>query len=151
MNCVLYRNSSDERYVDKLLELRGEIQVEYKEDTSFTNPTFIITGNYALKDINYVYIPDMSRYYYVKDIRYSKQRIYLDCHTDVIMSFKQRLRDCKAIIKRNQYKFNLYQPDERLKTLGYNSIRTLEFPRGFDFNSQHFIMGIAGSSIEEGK
>ena len=56
-----------------------------------------------------------------------------------------------AIIKRNQCKFNLYQPDERLKTLGYNSIRTLEFPRGFDFNSQHFIMGIAGSSIEEGE
>lgn len=147
MQCFLYINNSDDRYLNKSLTQKYELDVEYKEDTSHSNPTFIISGNYAVKDINYIYVPYLNRYYYVNGITYSKQRIFLDCHVDILMSFNQAIKDDHAIIKRNQYNFDLYLNDEKMKLKGYQSIRTLRFPYSLTNTSQQFILGIVGGNV----
>lgn len=151
MKAWFYNNSSDERVVNKsLANVYNNIDIYFKDDTSHNNPIFKVTGDYALKNINYIYVDDLKRYYYVRDIEYGKQCIYLSCHVDVLMSFKSDLMKQSAIINRNEYVFNLYQNDERMRLYAYDSIRTVQFPSGFDFSKQHFILGIAGSDIADG-
>lgn len=146
MQAILYNNKSDSRYLNKNITQIHRVTIYFKDNTKQTNPIFKLSGDYSLENINYIYVEDLNKYYYVEDVEYSKQYIYLYCHVDVLMTYRENLKKLNAIIKRNEYNFNLYQNDERMKLYSFNSIRTLEFPYGFNFNSQHFIMGIAGSS-----
>lgn len=151
MQAIFYKNLSDDRYVNKnITELGRTTNFYFKDDTNITHPTFKVSDSDIKEGANYIYVSDVNRYYYIRQKRYSKQCIYLECDVDVLMSFKSTLLNQKCIIKRNQYLFNTYQRDEKIKLYEYDSIRTLKFPSGFNFGNQQFIMGVVGSSIYGG-
>ena len=98
MDAYLYFNKSDKRYVDKKLESitydggSDHVDVEFKEDTSIEDPTFILRTQSKVLTANYIYVPNMNRYYYINSYTVSHQRIYIDCHVDVLMSFKTEFK-----------------------------------------------------------
>ena len=113
MDATLYFNRSDKRYMNKELEAitydgSDHIDVEFKEDTSITNPTFILRTQSKVLTANYIFVPDLSRYYYINDYTVSHQRIYINCHVDVLMSFKKEIKQQNVIVNRNTNLFNMY-------------------------------------------
>lgn len=150
MQAIYYKNLSDERYVNKRInELGRSTNFYFKDDTNITHPTFKVSDSNISEGCNYLYVSDVNRYYFIRNKIYSKQCIYLECDVDVLMSFKSNILKQKCLIKRNEYLFNLYQNDEKMKLYSYEAVRTVQFPGGFNLNTQQFVMGVVGSQIFE--
>lgn len=149
MDATLYFNKSDKRYVDKQLEAityegSDHIDIEFKEDTSLEDPTFILRTQSKVLTANYIYVPDMNRYYYINDYTVSHQRIYINCHVDVLMSFKKEFKKENVIVARNEKLFDLYLDDNKYKVQDRTCVRTVRFPSGF--TTRNLILGVVGKN-----
>lgn len=151
MNAYLYYNKSDKRYLNKTLQSityeggSDHIDVEFKEDTSITDPTFILRTQSKVLEGNYIYVPNLNRYYYINDYVVSHQRIYINCHVDVLMSFKDEIKNENVIVSRQENNYNLYQVDPKMIIYNTPVYRVLTFPSGFS-NTGHFVLCVAGAS-----
>lgn len=151
MNAYLYYNKSDKRYMNKTLQSityeggSDHIDVEFKEDTSITDPTFILRTQSKVLEGNYIYVPNLNRYYYINDYVVSHQRIYINCHVDVLMSFKNEIKQENVIVSRQENSYNLYQVDPKMVIYNTPVYRVLKFPGGFS-NTGYFVLCVAGAS-----
>ena len=141
---VLYINKSDNNYLDKDLTEISTISGTLRDDTSIINPSIVIVGPITnIFKCNYIYISSFNRYYYVNDIKSVRNNVYeLSCHVDVLMSYKNGIRNNTAIISKQENDWNLYLNDGSFHVYNNPMVLTKEFPNGF--SSWSFVMGIAG-------
>ena len=138
----MYTNTSDNRYLTKsLTTLASDIPCSFKDDTSGTEPTIIISPDAYNPACNYVYLSDTNRYYYVVDRVFSQQRIELKLSVDVRSSFD--FSNCDCIALRSSNKYNSYLNDAKYSQLAYNRPVLHKFDNSFSKNNQ-FILSIAG-------
>lgn len=115
VNILLYKNSSEPNRLDKTPYLKsvGTLNGTFREPTSLTSPTITIQQD-AVPTFNYIYISSFNRYYYVTEITSLRKGLWqIDCTVDVLMSYKDAIRNCPARVERNQYIFNDLIPDNR--------------------------------------
>lgn len=146
MRAYLYKNNLDERYVDKmngLEELHGDIPCDFKEDTDLIRPTLIFDYG-IVPNVNYVWLSEVARYYFVRNRTYSQGRIYLECEEDVLMTYRTQLKAQTVVIKRQRNNYDLNQIDSEWTTEGYTATRTIPFPNGFKESEPEWVLGIAG-------
>lgn len=122
------------------------IDVEFKEDTSIVDPTFILRTQSKVLEGNYIYVPNLNRYYYINNYTLSHERIYIECHVDVLMSFKKEIKNENVIVKRNEKLFNMYLDDNQYKVQNRTAVRTVVFPSGF--TGHNIVLGVVGKNSE---
>lgn len=138
----LYKNRSDKNVINKTITQSGsDISGTLREDCSIINPVISIQGLSDLK-VNYAYIPEFGRYYYINNIVCKGKLFELQMHVDVLMSFGTEILDNTAVISRQQSMYNLYLQDGVFKTYADNHYQIKQFPSGF--NTQQFIFSVAG-------
>lgn len=138
----MYRNTSDNRYLNKTLNMLAEnVPCDFKDDTSAVEPTIIISPDAYNPQCNYVYLSDTDRYYYVADRIFSQQRVELKLSIDVRMSFN--FSNCDCIALRSSNKYNMYLDDNEYARLQYNDVYTKPFPNAFS-KTLNYILMIAG-------
>ena len=138
----MYRNTSDNRYLNKTLNMLSEnVPCDFKDDTSAVEPTIIISPDAYTPACNYVYLSDTDRYYYVVDRVFSQQRVELKLSVDVRMSFN--FSNCDCIALRSSNKYNMYLDDNEYARLQYNEVYTKPFPNAFS-KTLNYILMIAG-------
>ena len=144
MNLLLYRNKSESERVVKEIELIDTLEGTLRSNTSISNP--IITIEYDLDlNINYCYIEEFGRYYYIDDIIVVGNKLLeLHMNVDVLMSFADSIKSQKAIIKRNTYLYDLYLDDGTFKCDQMQKVVTRAFPNSF--TSESFVLAIAGNT-----
>lgn len=143
MIATFYENLSDNRVVDKdLRTMKNNIPIILKDDTDILKPTFILQYDEDILNSNYIYITELKRYYYIENITLSQKRIYVTASVDVLNTYKNDILNLKAVLKRQENKYNTYLNDENYKALEYSFIHTLNFPSGF--NTQSYILAICG-------
>lgn len=148
MTVTFYKNSSDKIVVDKEITQVGTAisNAVIKEDVSIMDPVFLLRDfeYFNPATCNYVYIDDLSRYYYITDIVILDQNLYeIHCHVDVLKSFASGIRSNSAVIARQQNNYDLYLPDGVFKTKANPKYEVIKFPSGF--SSYHFVLCVAGS------
>lgn len=156
MYLYLYKNNADKRYLEKTPFLT-ELDVtwcELKEDSSFTDPVFKIDYGGDFIWANYCWSDDMERYYYINDVEYSTNCIYLHCHVDVLMSYRKSIKEKVVIAKRNEDKYNLYLQDDKFKAYAMPAITVSQFKHGvgdrfFNMDIQQFILCCVGKTTTE--
>lgn len=142
---IFYTNKSDDRKVDKTLtEISTSSVTYYKSNTNIMDPTITVDMFANFQKCNYVYLEDFQRYYFIRSITVSQQRIIIDLHIDVLKTYGSQIRGQRAIVKRQQdrKKANFYLDDEKYKALEYSRIQCKAFPSGFTSNA--FVLTIAG-------
>lgn len=127
---TIYHNTSDKEVVDKVLDTGQTFNVVLKDGHSILSPVFEIQmTDYSF---NYCYFPKFNRYYYITDIiKLTGGRCELHCKCDVLMSWKVGIRNCKAILKRQQTNGNLYLNDDKFYLLNKQELTTVKFPNSF--------------------
>lgn len=113
-----------------------------KQDTSIVEPTIILGTVDDLADINYMYIPGFRRFYFINNIiAMTGGRIALECKCDVLNSFKNDIRKCKAIIDKQQSASlsSKYIDDNSYITECRTVVQAKEFPSGFSKTSNIII------------
>lgn len=134
MTITTYTNTADKFILDKtnyLTIVDSAVSIALKDDTNVISPVLIIS-NVLDPDINYCYIAEFGRYYYVKEVTYSQQRYYVSLEVDVLMSFKTEISNLNVIANRSSSYFNLYQRDDSIPFENRNLIATQPFSGGFD-------------------
>lgn len=102
MQVVLYNQMYENNVVDKRVSGGMILDVKLKENCSVQNPVILIkSGN--ISSMNYMYIEEFKRYYFITDIVCVRNEIW-EVHgkVDVLNSFKNGIRQNKAIILRTE-------------------------------------------------
>lgn len=149
--------TGDERYIDKTSYLHeiesehdnedGSFNVVMLEDTSVEEPTFVLSRIHFWKKCNYVFCQDMNRYYYVRDVVLSQGKVYIKCHVDVLMTYKNAIKQQQIIVKRSQSNYNKYLVDDIYKTCASPEIRVKKFSKpsnAFGKDNRHFVLCVVG-------
>lgn len=144
MTINLYYNSSENNNVNKNLQLIFTTQAILKNDTTIIDPVLILSNiDNFISSINYLEIPELSRKYFIMDIKSIRNNLWeFKCHIDVLTTYSSKIKEQKAIIKRQENKWNLYLDDGIFKTYQNPYIITKAFPNGF--KTQNFVLAISG-------
>lgn len=68
--------------------------------------------NYVLS-ANYVYIPEFNRYYFINDIISIRTNMWrLNMHVDVLMSYKNQIKQMNAFVNRNEFIYDEMVKDD---------------------------------------
>ena len=84
--------------------------------------------DFTSEGVNYLFIPDFgNRYYYITGMRSIRTHLVeVSCHVDVLMTYRDKIRACSAIIERGSPlgstitkndPVNLYVPDGNMPAL----------------------------------
>ncbi len=145
MTIRLYENSSNNNIVDKDLNLVTTITGNLRETSTIVNPTILVNiADNQLSNINYAYIAEFSRYYYITEITCIRDTMFqLNMKVDVLYTYKSEIRENYAIIERNENEYDLKLNDGMFQTQQNPRIAQYPFPSGF--NTWDFVLAIAGN------
>jgi hypothetical protein len=144
MTINFYTNYSEKNHLDKTLSLQGSVSGTLREDCSIINPVIKIESfsGFDLAECNYCYIPQFQRYYFINNIVCSGKLYEINCHVDVLTTYKSTIRKNSAVVSRQQNNFNLYLQDGNFKTYAFPNMEIQQFPNGFSgFN---LILSVSG-------
>ena len=143
----LYEMTSDRRVADKTKTLKYTKDCTLKGDVDLQNPTLILSGdvaNYAT--INYMYIPDFGRYYFLDPPRVlpgENGLVEVSGRCDVLTTaWMSGLKNLDAIIDRQESYYNLYLNDGTFQACANDNVVTKEFPYGF--STPKYVLVVAG-------
>lgn len=144
MTVELKYNSSDNNTINKSITAVDTATCTIKEPMDIETPHIILnTFNYS--SVNYVYIPDLNRYYFVTDIiNLTGGRVELVLDVDVLESFKSAILSLSAIIEKQQNTGNKYFNDGSFNVLAREFLTTYNFPAGFDDSGEFILITCGG-------
>ena len=147
-----YNKSKKERvYKNVDWENSGYRTGSLVESTSITDPVILIQGGKSLfTGVNYFYIPDFGRFYYIRKIETIRTGVVrITGHVDVLYSFADDFKGNTAIFSNMQqsgvsFGFNKYLNDGTFRVYQDRVvINKYEFPEGFSHSE--YILVMAGS------
>lgn len=145
MKVQIYKTTSEKNKLNKQLELVKEINVKLLNDTEILKPV-IEVSHIPIKDLNsanYMYIPDLNRYYFIDNIELmTGNNVYISGSVDVLMSYMADILNIKGTVKRSESLKNGYIIDENYKSVSYSQIVTKRFPNSM--NQDSFILMTVG-------
>lgn len=148
-NIIGYFCHSTSNVVDKELNQEFDVIGTLRAGSSLIDPVLLIEANspgFHSNDVNYIYIPEFRRYYYITNIISANFRLWeIHCHVDVLMSYKEQIRAQTAIVARQESQYNLYLDDGIFMVYQNPKIQTKTFSVEGPFETQEFVLIVAGS------
>lgn len=156
----LYQNKSPTNMVSKTLDSIAITNGTLRKGCSITDPVLQIftDGNERWRyDFNYMYIEPFKRYYFVTNViavegtddsttEISPMQIWeVHAHVDVLMSFKDQILKQKAVVARQTNTYNLMLDDGFFMAYSNPKIQTKVFSVPDPFETQEFVLIVAGS------
>ena len=152
MTVTLFKNFSDKRNLNKNLTEIKTVSATAKGDINIISPTLIIQ-NFST-DFNYCYISDFDRYYFVKSITLlTGQRVQIDLTVDVLMTYKEEIKNLTVNVLRYENIEPTYLADSRIPLFSDTVQKVIEFPGNiFNLenpgeNSKNFLLTVAGGDF----
>lgn len=126
--------------------LTNEITVtgNVKDTFDILNPIVQFNYNVNLKNVNYAYIPEYGRYYFVSPPIISGKTVYLKMHVDVLFTYKTIIMKSPCIAIRSSNRGNLYFQDDYIQFEEGYRYNVSKFPYRFDAESGTYILCISG-------
>lgn len=102
MDILLYTNNSDSNVLNKDIVFQQQI-VCYanKENIDILSPDILLSYiDIKALNINYCYIKELNRYYYINSYKYEKNHLLkLTLQTDVLMTFRDNILLSSGVVK----------------------------------------------------
>lgn len=115
-----------------------------KDQCDITDPTILVEAAKPL-NVNYAYIGEFSRYYYIRKITQYRTNLWeIEMHCDVLKTFSEGILGSPCIAAKSSSKFNFYINDDDYKCQQNDIIQSFEFPNGFDLTNLRFYLMLTG-------
>lgn len=108
--------------LDKTLGTATVKSCELKNGSSIEDPVLYMTHDADLFAMNYVYIPDFGRYYFISGREIAEHTEYITCHVDVLKTYANDIKNSNGIATRSQY-YNRNLADKMIIPLESEKIR----------------------------
>ena len=142
----LYHNASPANKIGK--KLNDELvtsDVLLKDNVSILKPVFKVRDVRSIITYNYLYCPDLQRYYFIDDIVSIHNDLWeISCHVDVLETYKNGILGQSVILKRQQNKYNTYLNDERWPVYTYDDVITFAFTSSGFKKALEYLLIVAG-------
>lgn len=151
MQIKLYKNISEVNTIGKTLTEESVRTGTLKDGCSVLSPSVVLTGE-NLSGFNYAYIPQFSRYYFIKEITSVKSGLWeISMRVDVLETYQTQIKAQKAVVERQEQNYNLYLNDPEWKVYTNKQVLTREFPSGFLDSGNYFLTVVGGyDDVTEG-
>lgn len=145
-NVELYNNASPVEKIGKTLSGGHTISdVLLKRDTSILKPVLLVASVQDIFTFNYMYISEFGRYYFIDDVRSVNNNLWeISGHVDVLETYKTQILTNKAIIRRQQNRFNTYLNDPEWLVYSYENVVAYKFTSPFN-KGLKFVLAVAGA------
>lgn len=99
MDITLYKNQSSDNTLNKTL---NEISVlrdcKIKTSENIININIILKTDISILDCNYLFISELNKYYFVRNIQVTPQGVYnLSCEIDVLYTYRELIKTLNAV------------------------------------------------------
>ena len=138
---VLMNNQEELNKISKnpttVMTLSGTL----REETDIVNPAINIEYDGTLTNVNYMYIAEFHRYYFitkVESVRTGLWRIYGHC--DVLKTYAEAILATPCVVARNESTFNLMLNDSFFKVYANPRLQVINFPNKFEGYSYVLVM-----------
>ena len=146
MTITFYNNESDAIVVSKkITQISSISNAKIINETDIVNPSIIVSRKFydsLILKANYLYIDKLERYYYINNISFAESMIVIDCTVDVLMSYKNQIRNLTCTVTRNENLKNGYLNDDNYNIQAYKQVVCKMFPNGI--NNDSIILMTAG-------
>ena len=107
MKIDLYKNTTEENAIEKIITDKKTIEGTLKTTIDITDFSVIFNFFEDWNNYNYVYIEKLKRYYFVESKRIvNNSLVEYDLIEDVLMSFKDLIRDQNILLTESETAFN---------------------------------------------
>lgn len=151
MQAIFYKNKSDARKIGKDLLLVKSRNVSPYDTFSITNPVFILQYDASLVSANYVYVPELQRYFFITSVSLERgSKMIITCRVDVLESFKSSILSLDCNVIRNEAIGENLVIDSDYVFVSESDVEIFRFP--FEFSAQgigsadsvNFVVSIIG-------
>ena len=149
MDVYIYKNSDDNRVLNKTLYMQRSVIADIKGTCSITSPTLILS--YQGVDFNYIYVPAWSRYYFVTDITVTTGgRVEARCKADVLMSNRAQISTLTCNIIRQENVGSSFVVDNKRVLANKKNVKVVEFSQSAinissaSSSTTNFVLAVAG-------
>lgn len=148
MTVYLYNNASEPNEIGKALSPIDTVSATIKGDISYESPTLIFqySGTVA-HNINYMYISELGRYYFITDIKnLTGSRYEITGKVDVLESFKSSILSLGCIIDKSSAAslVNMFIDDGSFVTENKEFNTVINFPTGFNEAGEYILITAGG-------
>lgn len=139
MRIDLFKCKDDNAVVNKNLESVHHFHSSQLKDTfNVLGGTIILPVEYC--DYNYAYIPAFDRYYFMKPTILDGNRMECELTIDVLMTYKDDIKNLECVIGRNSNNYNSYFHDDNLTQFSYKAVQTKLFSNSDAFNHNNYVL-----------
>lgn len=122
-----------------------------KEGSSLVDPVVMVEHSGAITGVNYAHISSFGRYYYIKDIKSVHNNMWeISLHSDALSSFASQIKNCRAIVAKNENRFNMYLNDHNYRCYQNPRYYARNFPSGFSESNYSFVLALCAGKTQEG-
>lgn len=108
------------------------------------NPVIKMAYNAYHVNINYCYIPDFGRYYFINDYVIDGDTITLYMHVDVLYTYRNTILQSQCVALRSSSHGNLYLKDDFVQFENGWIYNYSKFPYEFDDETGTYLLYITG-------
>lgn len=146
MDILLYNNHSEKNELNKFIDGEAVFQGTMRQETSVSDPEFLIEFNGYLSSFNYCYIPDFQRYYYILDVSVVRTSLWrVSCHVDVLMSFKDEILSSYAILDESTVTgISNYLANDVWRELAKDTTTIIKFSHGLKSSGEYILITAGG-------
>lgn len=138
---VLMNNQEELNKISKspvtVMTLNGTL----REETDIVDPVINVEYAGTLTNVNYMYIQEFSRYYFItkiESVRTNLWRIYAHC--DVLKTYSEAILGTPCVVARSENRYNLYLNDSAFKAYSNPRLQIAKFPQKFTGEDYVLIM-----------
>lgn len=143
----LYQNASPNEKIGKSLTALGTYTGELRDASSVLTPVILLEDSGTLYNANYLKISEFGRYYYITEIdKLRNGLVEISARCDALETYKAQILSHKAVIERQEKKWNLYLDDGTFKAYNNPLLITKAFPSGF--SGMSFLLVVAGDQAQ---
>ena len=141
----LCNSYSEKNVIEKNISQPTELPGTLKGNTSITDPVFMIEMETPIY-YNYCHIPTFGRYYFINQIVNIRNNVWeIHCHVDVLMSFKNDIKNCIAIMANTETEHNTTYLDNGVyKTLAKDKTDIISFSTGLKDSGEYILITAGG-------
>ena len=138
---VLMNNQEELNKISKnpttVMTLTGSL----RDETDIVDPIILIEYNGTLTNCNYMYVQELSRYYFINKIESVRTGLWrVTAHCDVLKTYSEAILNTEAVVARSESKYNLYLNDSMFKVYSNPRLQIANFPNKFTGESYVLVM-----------
>lgn len=114
MTATLYNNTSNNNVVHKSLTTVATVNIDATDGFTVENGTFRMKRNDAYLNVNYMYVPDLHRYFYIQVEIENGAFMLINAKSDPLSSFWDSYKNSQCIAYRSSNKYNIELEDDRI-------------------------------------